>query len=219
MQESLALTTAIMLGLLGGTHCLGMCGGLAATIAIQSPKSTLGGFYLAAYNTGRITSYTLAGAFVGSLSWWLREPSIMFVLRAFAAIMLVCMGLYIAQWWQGLTKVEQGGKLVWRYIQPFASKLIPVKSLPQAFALGMLWGWLPCGLIYSTLIWASAAPHWSTSALLMLCFGLGTLPAMLLTGAFAAQLQGILRKKMTRHLSGGLIIIFGLLSFPWASVH
>ncbi|WP_286237699.1 sulfite exporter TauE/SafE family protein [Neptuniibacter halophilus] len=215
MTEALALPTAFFLGLLGGTHCLGMCGGIAATVAMGNPGGKQNPWLLLGYNSGRIFSYAIAGALLGSLSWLIENPVIQLALRTFAGLMLVLMGLYIAQWWQLLTRLEQAGGILWKQISPLASRLLPVRNLKQALLLGMLWGWLPCGLVYSTLIWASAASDWSKSAALMAAFGLGTLPAMLLTGMLAAQMKQLLQKRMTKHISGSLIILMGLYTIPW----
>ncbi len=218
MTETLTLGTAFLLGLLGGTHCLGMCGGIAATISMGAPAGTKGTLLLFGYNGGRIISYAIAGAIFGSLSWLIDNPTVQIILRTFAGIMLVLMGLYIAQWWQILTQLEQAGGVFWKHISPFASRLLPVKNLDQAFLLGLLWGWLPCGLVYSTLIWASAASNWQLSAGLMAAFGLGTLPSMLLTGLLAKHVKDILQKQLTKHISGSIIILMGLFTIPWTGL-
>ena len=215
MTEALSLPTAFILGLLGGTHCLGMCGGIATTVSLSNPNETKGFGLLLGYNGGRILSYTLAGALLGSLSWLVENQTLQLALRTFAGIMLICMGLYIAQWWQGLTKIEHAGGMIWKKISPLASKLLPVKNISQALLLGVLWGWLPCGLVYSTLIWASAASDWTLSAQLMAAFGLGTLPTMLLTGVLAQQVKLILQKQLTKYISGSIIILMGIYTIPW----
>jgi sulfite exporter TauE/SafE len=218
MTEALILPTAFILGLLGGTHCLGMCGGIATTVSLSSPKGGKGFGLLLGYNCGRIVSYAIAGAILGSLSWLIENPLIQLVLRTFAGLMLISMGLYIAQWWQGLTKIEHAGGTIWRHIRPFASKLLPVKNLPQALALGFFWGWLPCGLVYSTLIWASAASDWYVSAQLMAAFGIGTLPTMLLTGVLAQQVKQVLQRNLTKHISGIIIMLMGVFTIPWQGI-
>ncbi|WP_415905986.1 sulfite exporter TauE/SafE family protein [Neptuniibacter sp. QD72_48] len=218
MTEALVIPTAFLLGLLGGTHCLGMCGGIAATVSLNSPKGGQGFLLLLGYNSGRIISYATAGAILGSLSWLLTDPVLQLVLRSFAGVMLIFMGLYIAQWWKGLTHLESAGGVLWKQISPAASKLLPVRNIGQAIMLGGLWGWLPCGLVYSTLIWASAASDWLTSAQLMAAFGVGTLPAMLLTGVLAQQVKQILQKRLTQHISGTIIIGMGLYSIPWLGI-
>lgn len=170
---------------------------------------------LGGYNLGRILSYSAAGAVMGSLSWLIKDPQLTLILRSFAALMLIAMGLYIAQWWKGLTYIERGGSLLWKQIQPLASRLLPVTHLHQAVLLGALWGWLPCGLVYSTLIWASAAGSWQESAGLMLFFGLGTLPVMLLTGLMAQRVKQLIQQRLTRSLFGIMVIGFGLYTLPW----
>ena len=124
------------------------------------------------------------------------------------------MGLYLAGWWSGLTRVEAIGRGLWRHIQPFASRLMPVKSVPRALLLGALWGWLPCGLVYSTLLWAASQGSATESALLMLAFGLGTWPVLLATGLAAERLMALLRKRGVRIAGGVTVILFGLWTLP-----
>jgi sulfite exporter TauE/SafE len=217
MFDNLNLLSAFLLGVLGSAHCIGMCGGIASSIALtQTANKTLS---LLLYNLGRISSYALAGAILGSVDFLFRYGTMGVILRTFAAFMLIAMGLYIAQWWRGLTKVEAIGHKLWRFISPAASRLLPVKSLKQSFLLGVFWGWLPCGLVYSTLIWSSAANSSTTSALLMLFFGLGTLPAMMTTSLLAKQLQGLMSKSISQKVSGSIIILFGLYSMPWPAIN
>lgn len=218
MTEAFALPTAFLLGLLGGTHCLGMCGGIASSVALQAPSGSRGLSLLVSYNGGRILSYSLAGALFGSLGWLLSNLELQLILRTLAGLMLVAMGLYIAQWWLGVTRLEKVGGMLWQQLRPLAGRLLPARHPGQAFLLGSLWGWLPCGLVYSTLIWASAAADWQYSALLMACFGLGTLPVMLLTGLFAQQVKNLLQQQLTRQVAGLIIIIMGLFSLPWRGV-
>lgn len=215
MTEALSLTTALMIGLLGGTHCLGMCGGIAATVSLGSGNQH-NSILLLGYNVGRISSYAAAGFLLASLTWLIRSPELMLSLRTLAGVILILMGCYLAGWWRVLTYLEKGGQTLWRKIQPLAGKLLPVKTVPQAICLGALWGWLPCGLVYSTLIWASAANTPLDSAILMASFGAGTLPVMLLTGFFAGRLKAIIQHRYTRQISGLLVILFGLFTIPWS---
>ncbi|NRA18917.1 MAG: sulfite exporter TauE/SafE family protein [Oceanospirillaceae bacterium] len=213
MFDQLSIVTALILGLLGSAHCIGMCGGIASSISLS--KQPNGHLYLLSYNLGRIGSYTLAGALLGAVDFLIRYGSMQIILRTFAAMMLIAMGLYVAQWWRGLTLIERLGHTLWRSISPVASRLLPVTSAPKALFLGACWGWLPCGLVYSTLIWSSAANSSAQSALLMFCFGLGTLPAMMTTTLLAKQLKQLLSKKYVQQLSGSMIIAFGIYNIPW----
>ena len=152
------LISALILGLLGGGHCLGMCGGLmgALTMAIPAEQRNRRLQLLLAYNIGRISSYALAGLLVGLAGWAIGNSPAALLLRALAGILLVCMGLYLAGWWSGLTRIEALGRHLWRHLQPLTRRLMPVTSVPQALFLGAIWGWLPCGLVYSSLLWAAS---------------------------------------------------------------
>ncbi len=210
------LVSAVILGLLGGGHCLGMCGGLmgALTLAIPAEQRSRRFRLLLAYNLGRILSYTCAGLLIGTAGWAVANSPAVMVLRIVAALLLIAMGLYLAGWWSGLTRIEALGRGLWRFIQPFASRLMPVSSLPRALLLGALWGWLPCGLVYSTLLWAASQGNALDSGLLMLAFGLGTWPVLLATGMAAERLTAVLRKRNVRVAGGLLVILFGLWTLP-----
>jgi sulfite exporter TauE/SafE len=131
------------------------------------------------------------------------------ILRSIAGALLILMGFYVARWWMLLTRLETAGQLVWRYIQPLTRTLIPIKTKPQALALGLLWGWLPCGLIYSTLAWVAANGEPALGALTMFCFGLGTLPGVLAAGIFAQQLNRLISHQYFRQFAGVLLIFYG----------
>ena len=183
------LGSALVLGLLGGGHCLGMCGGLMGALTLAIPPEQRGRRLrlLLAYNLGRILSYASAGLLLGLAGWAVASSPAALALRVVAALLLIAMGLYLAGWWSGLTRIEALGRGLWRHIQPLASRLLPVSSLPRALLLGALWGWLPCGLVYSTLLWAASQGNAGYSAALMLAFGLGTWPVLLATGLAAER--------------------------------
>jgi sulfite exporter TauE/SafE len=209
------LLAAFVFGLMGGAHCIGMCGGIMSALTFAVPPSMrhparMGGL-LVSYNAGRILSYMVAGTLVASLGTLLSlSPSAGVALQAFAALMLILMALYIANWWKGLLKVEAVGRYLWRYIEPVGRRLMPVVHIPQAFTLGALWGWLPCGLVYSMLAWSLAIADPLEGALLMGAFGLGTLPALLATGLAAQQLSHLIRHPTTRTIAALSIIGFAL---------
>lgn len=210
------LVSALVLGLLGGGHCIGMCGGLmgALTMAIPAEQRPRRLQLLLAYNLGRIASYGLAGLLLGTAGWALASGPAATVLRALAGLLLIAMGLYLAGWWSGLTRIEGAGRLLWRHIEPLARRLLPVRDARRALLLGSLWGWLPCGLVYSTLLWAASQGDALDSALLMLAFGLGTLPVLLATGLAAERLTALLRRRGVRIAGGMLVILFGLWTLP-----
>lgn len=215
------LLSAFVLGLLGGGHCLGMCGGLmgALTMAIPAEQRSKRLRLLVAYNLGRVLSYATAGLLVGLAGWAVAQSPAAMALRVVAALLLIAMGLYLAGWWSGLTRIEAMGRGLWRHLQPIASRLMPVRNLPQALFLGALWGWLPCGLVYSTLLWAASQGDAFDSALLMLAFGIGTWPVLLATGLAAERITAMLRKQGVRMFGGIMVILFGLWTLPGPHQH
>lgn len=186
----------------------------ALTLAIPQDQRNRRVRLLMAYNLGRIVSYACAGLVIGLAGWAVANSPGAMLLRVMAALLLVSMGLYLAGWWSGLTRIEALGRGLWRYIQPMASRLLPVSSMPRALLLGMLWGWLPCGLVYSTLLWSASQGNALHSALLMLAFGIGTWPVLLATGIAAERTTMLLRKRGVRVAGGLLVILFGLWTLP-----
>ncbi|WGV21175.1 sulfite exporter TauE/SafE family protein [Pseudomonas putida] len=215
------LGSAMILGLLGGGHCLGMCGGLMGALTLAIPPEQRGRRLrlLLAYNLGRILSYACAGLLLGLAGWAVASSPAALALRVVAALLLIAMGLYLAGWWSGLTRIEALGRGLWRYIQPVASRLLPVSSLPRALLLGALWGWLPCGLVYSTLLWAASQGNAGYSAALMLAFGVGTWPVLLATGLAAERVNILLRCRSVRVAGGVLVMLFGIWTLPGPHQH
>jgi sulfite exporter TauE/SafE len=210
----LSLISAFLVGLLGGGHCVGMCGGIVGAVTLSLPGQTSKIPYLLAYNGGRIASYALAGTLAGAIgASGLFLDHILPVekaLYALASFMLVLLGLYLAGIWQGLLMLERAGGVLWKRLQPLSKKLLPLHSPSQAFLLGLVWGWLPCGLVYSVLVAALASGSAFRGGMLMLCFGLGTLPVMLAMGITAARLKDLLQRGWVRRSSGLLVLGFGL---------
>ncbi|MDW7745772.1 sulfite exporter TauE/SafE family protein [Halomonas sp.] len=209
------LAAAFVFGLLGGAHCIGMCGGIMSALTFAVPPSMrsparLSGLLLG-YNLGRVASYMVAGALVAGLGTLVAlTPGARLALQALAAVMLILMALYIADWWKGLLRVEALGRRLWTHLEPLGRRLMPVVRVPQAVALGAVWGWLPCGLVYSMLAWSLAIAEPWRGAALMGAFGLGTLPALLATGLAARQLGALIRHPATRTLAALSIIGFAL---------
>ena len=206
---------AFLVGLLGGVHCIGMCGGIVGAISLGMPGEQGTRWpMLLAYNLGRIASYTVAGAIAGGLGFFfsglLPVQQAQQILLGVAGVVMILLGLYLGGWWNLLSYVEQAGGHLWKRIEPLGRGLLPVRRVGQGLALGMLWGWLPCGLVYSVLIWAVSAGGAGEGALLMLAFGLGTLPNLLAMGAAAGQLQRLVRHVWVRRAAGLMIIAFGL---------
>ena len=211
---------AILIGLLGAGHCLSMCGGIASAITFSQDESAskLKTFTsLILYNLGRITSYALAGALLAGSGALIisfiggKEPLI--YLRMFAAILMLFLALYISRIWFGLLKLEQIGNYLWRFIKPLAQYFLPLKHPVFAFPLGFFWGWLPCGLVYSTLSWAATGGTAMHGFIVMLGFGIGTLPAMISVGSLSQQLKYYLNHHIFRYASGALLALFAVQTF------
>lgn len=210
---------AFLVGLLGGVHCVGMCGGIVGALSFGLPEQARGRFsalfpYLFNYNLGRLISYTAAGALLGGVGALAANMVALHeaqsVLQVIAGLFMIAMGLYLGGWWFGMNRLERLGGKLWRYIEPVGRRLLPVQKPSQALVMGLVWGWLPCGLVYSALIWAVSAGSAVKGALLLLCFGLGTLPNLLAMGIFAGKLTAMLRRPGVMHLAGALVILIGV---------
>jgi len=209
-MEWMTYSTALGLGLLGGGHCVGMCGGIMGALTFAIPDSARARRFslLLHYNVGRVASYTLMGLLLGLLGGFAGTAGTA-ALRVMAGALLIAMGLYLAGWWRGLTYIERLGGGVWRYLQPLGKRLMPVQSSPQALLLGVIWGWLPCGLVYSALAYAASQANGPAAAGVMLAFGLGTLPVVMASGLFAERLKALIQKQQIRSVFGILIVVFG----------
>ena len=219
MSEALPLVAAATAGLLGGVHCVGMCGGIVGALSLASDASRRDMKQqlplLFGYNFGRIFSYVVAGAVfgtMGQLSGRLLPVQVMqAVLAIIAGTMMILMGLYIGGWNGLLRRVESAaGGLVWRRLEPLGRKLLPVRNPLHGVLLGTIWGWLPCGLVYSMLIWALGSGSAVNGALLLLAFGIGTLPNLIATGLLANQFSTWIQLPKVRVTAAILMIAFGL---------
>ncbi len=217
--ETLPYASAFLVGLLGGVHCLGMCGSIIGTLNLgldpqqrNQPFTLLS--YQLAYNCGRLFSYSLAGALMGGLGLllvqWLPVQMAQRTLLITAGVFMLLLGLYLSGWWLLLNRVERLGRHLWKHIEPWGRRLLPVRSRTQALLLGSLWGWLPCGLVYSMLINATATGGVLQGGLLMLAFALGTLPNLLLMGLLTGAAAHLLQAPKVKQLSGSIVIGFGL---------
>ena len=211
-----ALGAALLTGFLGSAHCIGMCGGISGLFAAQAEVASLRSRLPMAlmYNAGRLATYAILGFVVALLgsSVVAGIPALAGPVRLISGIVIVLIGLQIAFSWRVLQPIERMGSVLWARLAPAAQGLLPVTSLPRALGLGLLWGWLPCGLVYSVLLLAATSEGAAAGSLVMLAFGLGTLPAMLATGLGAAQLSQLLQRRGARLGLGLLIVILGLIT-------
>ena len=212
------LLAAFLVGLLGGTHCFGMCGGIVGALSsglsleLQTSRWRLVAAQLA-YNGGRISSYVFAGVLLGLFGQQLGEAGLLqgFPLgRMIGGVVMILFGIYLAGWWQSLLWLEKAGAHLWKYIEPFGRRYIPVRSAAEAFLLGLVWGWLPCGMVYAVLALALTSGSGAEGGLLMLAFGLGTLPALLTIGLAYNTLNRFIRDPRIRMLAGIIVIVMGI---------
>lgn len=192
-------------GLLGGAHCVGMCGGIVAAISLH-PGGRQPFVFQLAYSGGRIASYSMAGALAGLIGSAAFLSDTLYPLQQglylLAQIVLILLGLYLAGLNQSVLVLERAGGVLWRRLQPLIARVMPIRTLSQALAAGALWGWLPCGLVYSVLVSALASGGAGQGATLMLLFGLGTLPNLLLMGWAARSLREWMRRVWVKRIAG-----------------
>jgi sulfite exporter TauE/SafE len=227
------LLPAFAVGLAGSVHCVGMCGGIVGALSGASkpsaPRRTIpiapaapaaaaaldGAARVLTYNAGRIASYMLAGALAGglvngagTLALASRWQGIAYLL---ANAMLVALGLYLMDAWHALARVEAAGNALWRRLLPAMKYLLPADTLPKTFALGALWGWVPCGMVYGVLLTALLSGSAAGGAAVMLAFGLGTLPMLLALGLAGARLRQAMQHPFVRAACGLFVLGFGVL--------
>ena len=216
--SSWALPLAMLVtGFLSGVHCVGMCGGIVCAFSANG-----GGLRRQlAFNFGRISSYAAAGAAAGLLgsagAYAAGAAPAQTALYVLANVMLLLVGLHLAGAGRLLRGVEALGAPLWRRLQPLAARLLPAKSPGQAYAAGLVWGWLPCGLVYGALAAAAFAGGPSSGALAMLAFGLGTLPNLLAAGLAAARLRAFTARRAVRLAAGTVVFGFGAVGLAHAA--
>lgn len=203
------LLTAFLLGLAGSSHCVGMCGGISCALGLAGRPTALTALL---YQLGRLLSYGAIALLLGSVVMQLQTaaPQLALWLRTVAGVLLIMMALYSLRWWQGITVLETAGGKLWRPLQRKLLPLLPANGYARALCMGLVWGWLPCALVYSTLAWAvtQSSSAWQASGL-MLVFGLGTAPAMLAAGIFAQQLKKLQQQLQFRRVLGVLLLAMG----------
>ncbi len=204
---------AFFVGLFGSAHCLLMCGGMAGALQMLMPPSRARrGWLQLMLGLGRISSYALTGALFGGLGATMIGSTGLMPqwLQLFAGLMLLAMALYISRLWFGLLKLERAGQALWRRVQPISQRLLPLDSAVKAYAYGLCWGYLPCGLVYSALSWSLGSGSGTQGALWMALFGLGTLPAVLLAGQTADALRQLQQQQWVRYGLAAVLAAYAL---------
>jgi len=219
MSDPVTLTSAFLLGFFSTMHCIGMCGGIIGALSLSLPleirnsKPRLFTFVLS-YNVGRLASYSIAGLIAGAVGTSVLQSTGFdqghAVLRIIGVAMMVAIGLYLTGWLPQIASIEKIGIPVWKRLEPIGRKLVPVASIPKALAYGLIWGWLPCGLVYFVLIWALTAGNAINGALTMLAFGLGTLPTLITAGFMTSWITRFAHSTRARQVVGLLIIVMAI---------
>ncbi len=229
-MDATPLLPIFLAGLLGSVHCVGMCGGIVSALSAARPrqrqyasiplKSRPSLLRVLAYNTGRISSYAAAGAIAGGASQaavtLLQLSTMQQVLYWIANLMLVALGLYLSELWRGLAYLEAAGQHLWRHIRPLLAPMLPMDTPWRALGLGMLWGWLPCGMVYSILLTALLSGSAGRGAMVMVAFGLGTLPTLFGLGLVGERLRLAMQRPSMRLACGLLVAAFGVLGMARA---
>lgn len=209
---SMTLIAALLAGLVGSSHCLVMCGPIAMAFGMDRRKRPLVSALL--YNGGRICSYAIAGAIIGGLGLWLGEAIhggySVTILRTLVGLVMVAVGLQLAFGWRLLRPIESAGMHLWQRLSPYAGRLLQRRGPLAAFGLGALWGWLPCGLVYTMLTAAAFSGGSLEGAGLMAAFGIGTAPALIVTGTAASRFRHLTTDPRWRCIGGVLIICLGI---------
>lgn len=217
------LAAALLTGLLGSVHCLLMCSGVATGLAAASDGGTGRSAVSAALtlNLGRVLGYALAGAVIAGLGTqvlrWIDIEQAIWLLRLGVGVVLILVGLRLLDGRDRLRAVGRFGQRVWQRLRPLTGVLLPATTTPRRLALGALWGWLPCGLSWTMLLVALFTVDALHGALVMLAFGLGTLPAVLPLTWGSARLARRFGAGGTRRTLAVLVIAAGAVTVlaPW----
>jgi sulfite exporter TauE/SafE len=214
------VAAAFTLALFGGLHCAGMCGGFVGALQLNRPRGVSALRLAAGYHTGRVVSYMLAGALVGAVGGALYTAEVLpvqVVLLAVGGAMLLVIGVSMFGRGALLRRLEPLGLAIWKLVGPLARRVYPPRSGGQALLAGLAWGWIPCGMVYGALPLALVAGGIAQGALVMLAFGLGTLPNMLVVDAAASRIGGgssggalAAARVWLKPLAGAVIVVFGL---------
>jgi uncharacterized protein len=215
--DVISVSAAFVAGIAGSAHCFAMCGSLAGAFGMRARAigvSAGGAFGNAlSYHVGRLSGYSVAGAICGLLGATLQAvldlARIGSWLRIASGVLLLLIALRMLSPWNPLHWLETLGAKFWRGLQPLTQKTGALNGRAQALALGFLWGWLPCGLVYSMLLFAALSGNALHGGAILLAFGLGTLPAMLTSTVLASQVQRLLRNRWPRLASGILLLLLG----------
>jgi sulfite exporter TauE/SafE len=224
MSEYSIIITAFVTGLFSAPHCTAMCGGIVGALSVADATSDKKRKWMsgASYNGGRIVTYMVMGVVFGAIGYSAVEvmPEVSVLLRTMAGLLMIAMGLYVAGWWMGLRSIERVGASSWQALQKLVHVDLGVPGHARQFSSGLVWGCLPCGLVYSMMTMALSTGSAVQGGLLMLSFGIGTAPLLLVTGVFAGKVWRFTNATKVRSTMGCIIVVFGfwiIVSTYWLS--
>ena len=212
----LSLAAAFLAGISGGVHCAAMCGPLIGIACGPCNRGRNREWlrHALAYNTGRITTYMIAGAVTGTIGaagLALRgAPLTQQALLVVMSSSLVLLAAYVAGFAPFVHGMERAGAVVWRQVGPIAGRFLPVNTPGRAFGLGLVFGWLSCGMVYMVLIAALATADPLQGAMVMAAFGLGTLPNVLAISAWFKYISAAAKGRLSRMLIAAVIAAVGV---------
>jgi uncharacterized protein len=215
----LPLGAALLAGLMGGAHCAAMCGGIATGFSAMSPGA--GWRRALEPNLGRVAGYVVAGAIVGGIGHGLLELArvewLATALRMAVGAVLVVVALRLLDRRGHLAFLAPPATGLWNRLRPLQRRLLPADTTPRRLGLGLLWGWMPCGLSTTVLAAAWLQADARSGALTMAAFGLGTLPLMVPLTWSGARLGRRLQQGGWRTAAGILVLAAGTVTMlaPW----
>lgn len=207
------LTAAFLMGFLGSPHCLGMCGGLVTAFGLSMQEVTPDKrrALIATYHLGRLLSYSLLGLIAGLAGTALLAP--LMVGNSLPRILLGLVLVFIGVTMLGapfLNRLERLGMRFWQWLTPLRKKVFPLTTFPRALMAGLLWGFLPCGLVYGALMMAVVGHSLTTGAMLMFVFGLGTVPMLVATHETVGWMRERISRFHLRQVNGAVMVLSGL---------
>jgi hypothetical protein len=215
----LTIGAAALAGLLGGAHCAAMCGGIATGFSAMAAR---GGLLPAVEsNLGRVGGYVIAGGVAGGVGRGIVQVArldwLMFGLRMLVGVVLIVVALRLLDRRGRFGFLSRPGVGIWPLLRPFQKRLFPADTHLKRVGLGVLWGWLPCGLSTTVLAAAWLQASAVNGALTMAAFGLGTLPVMLPLTWSGARLGQWLQEPRRRLAAASIVLLAGILTLaaPW----
>jgi sulfite exporter TauE/SafE len=215
--EAISFVVALLMGLAGSAHCFGMCGSIAGAFGVrnrtESATTSTASLHGVLQQAGRLTSYSVLGFLSGALGQGLQNvfdfAQIGAVLRIASGILLLLVAARILLQWNALVPLERAGAKLWRAVQSLTRR-IAIGGVRQSYVLGLAWGFLPCGMVYSMLAFAALSGSALHGAALMLVFGLGTAPSMFASTLLASGSAKFLSLSSNKWATALVLAGFGI---------